>query len=171
MTVTATTPTGIAIQKLEEMLSESTVFQTETGAGSATQALNFIHYPEYREPTTQEQCHRPFAVITIPESSAETELVAGGGKNYFTLRGSLELQLIREIDDFDNLKDELIHFLNFSEGVWDHLLNYAAVDDYLAINDAPRVALMQSGEDTVAGYKAQKPYHKAVYAISWGPGV
>lgn len=171
MTVTATTPTGIAIQKLEQMLSESTVFQTETGAGSAVQALGFIHYPEYREPTTQEQSHRPFAVITLPDGSAETELVAGGGKNWFTLRGNLELQLVREINDFDNLKDELIHFLNFSEGVWEHLLNYAALSDYLAITNAPRVGLMQSGEDTVAGFKAQKPFHKAIYAITWGPGV
>jgi hypothetical protein len=30
---------------------------------------------------------------------------------------------------------------------------------------------MQSGEGEVAGYKAQKPYHKAIYLIEWGPGV
>lgn len=171
-TTTATTATGIAIQKLIEMLCDSTVFRAEVGATVAAGVLPFIFCPEKRyetEDEQQEQAPHVFVVVTLPPGSIDVSLIAGGGKNYFAPpSGTIELQLIRQIDDFSNLHEELVKFLNFSEGVWEYLIEQAAVDDQLAITRAPREMLIQSDEKHVAGYKVQKPFHKAVYTIGWG---
>jgi len=174
--MTPTTPTGIALHKLRQLVSEAPAFQIETETHSAAGALNYIFAPEKRNESDEEQaeqCPRAFAVITLPENSAETDLIAGGGANYFTLRGTLELQLVRQIEDFANLTDELTAFLNFSEGVWQYLIDSSAVrpvDGPLAITNLPRTSLAQTDEKHVAGYRVQKPIHKAVYQVSWGNG-
>jgi len=172
--IAATTHTGEAIQKLIEMLSESTVFQVGTGQTAAAGAADFIFCPEKRNETEDQQADQAptaFAVITLPEGSMETELAHGGGGNGFTLHGSLELQFIRQMDSANCKRDELTAFLNFSEGAWLHLIANAAVDDQLAIKNAPRQGLYESNDKSVSGFAVQKPFHKSVYLIEWGPGV
>ena len=173
MTAEALTQTGIAIQKLIALVSAAPYFQSGTGTHSATAAANLVFCPEKRNATEyqqEQQSPDAFAVITLPEGSVETEFVAGGGKNYFTLSGMLELQFIRQFEG-DDKHEELVKFLNFSEGTWLYLLEHAAVDDNLAITNAPRVSLTESSDQNVSGFAVQKRFHRAVYEISWGPGV
>lgn len=169
---TAVSHEAIALSKLLELVSECEEFQVATGTTAPAGALAFIFAPEKRNETeAQQEDQSPpvFAVVTYPAGVSQTELVAGGGKNWFLLNGSLELQLIRQINDFSNLHDELIEAMNLFGAVRTHLLDYAAVDDNLAITATNWSGLMQSGEETVAGYRVQKPFHKAIFEVTWGP--
>jgi hypothetical protein len=171
MTVTATGHEAIALTKLMQMVSESTAFQAATGTTAAAGALDYIYAPEKRNETeAQQQDQSPpvFAVITFPDGASETELVAGGGKNWFTLSGRLRLMLIRQKQGGSKY-DEMIEALNLFGAVRLHLLNDAAVDDSLAIVNVPMTGLFESSDLEVAGYRVQKPFHRAEFDIEWRP--
>jgi len=172
MTVTAIAHEAIAVQKLMQMVSECSEWQVAVGQTAAAGAPDYIFFPEKKNETeAQQEAQDPPVFAVIKELTSETDLVAGGGKNYFLLRGSLELQLIRQINDFTNLRDESTEALNLFGAVRTHLLNFAAVDDYLAITSIQRQEMIQSSDKNVSGYAVQKPFHKSVYLIEWGPGV
>jgi hypothetical protein len=166
MTMTATDPIGVAIQKLAELVSESTTFQTRCGVSTAAAALAFIHYPHLLDPN---ECERPFVVIKPPKSGAhDMYRTTGGGMNGLLNRGTLELYIGDEIDDFDDEKDPEIDFGNFEGAIITHLRSQAAVDDNLAISGMrctmPR---SRSSDLDVSGSKVQKPFYMSVWLIDW----
>lgn len=169
MTVTPVAHEAIAISKLLQMVSECPEWQVATGSTSAAGALDYLYFPEKRNETEDQQADQSPPVFgVVKETDSATDFVAGGGKNYFTLRGTLELQLVRQMQS-DNVQDEAMHVLNLFGAVRTHLLDYAALDDYLAIVSIQRTELIQSSDKHVAGYKVQKPFHKAVFVIEWKP--
>jgi len=169
----ATTSEGIGLEKLSQLISECPEWMVATGTTAPAGALDYIYAPEKRNETEaqqEDQSPNVFAVIRFPDGAIETQLVAGGGSNQFTLRGKLELILVRQMNS-DNIREETILALNLFGAVHRHLLEYAAVDDYLAITNAPMDGFYQSKDEEVAGFAVQKPIHKAVYTIEWGPGI
>lgn len=169
MSVTPLTSTGLALFKLERMVSRSTVFQSFTGVGSgnATGALEFIHIP--RKAAKKNQKDKPFAVIAPPlANTVDPEFSAGGGANWFIYAGGVEFSLYRDVGQHPTEKDELYEFLNFAEGVLGDVLDLAAVDDHLAITAAPCVfGPAKSNPGKVAGDLAQRPFYKISYAVKW----
>jgi hypothetical protein len=172
MTVTAIAHEAVALSKLMQMVSECDEFQVATGTTAPAGALDFIFAPEKRNETEdqqEEQSPAVFAVVTFPDGVSATEMVAGGGKNWFTLSGRAQLQVIRQMGDGAK-HDEMIEAMNLFGAIRTHCLNYAAVSDYLAITEFNWTQLLASNESEVAGYRVQKPIHKAIFDVAWGPG-
>lgn len=170
--ITAVAHEAVALSKLLQMVSECDEFQVATGTTAPAGALDYIFAPEKRNETEaqqEDQSPAVFAVVNYPENLSSTSLVAGGSSNHFTLSGSMQLQVIRQLTDMP-AKDELVTSLNLFGAIRTHLLNYAALDDYLAITSLPFTSLLESDDKHVSGYRVQKPIHKAVFTVEWGPG-
>lgn len=166
MTTTATGPNGIAMQKLAELLSESTTWQTRCGVSTAAAALEFIHYPHFSE---DDQLARPVAIISRTQDGGfQATRAAGGGANWFLVNGSLRLRIVDYVTEFDDEQDPDVDFHNFTESVIDHLLNYAAVSDDLAISELTATVAPSRSDDTqVAGDHAQRATYQAEWLIDW----
>jgi hypothetical protein len=166
MTTTATGPNGVAMQKLAELLSESTTWQTRCGVSTAALALKHIHYPHFKD---KDESERPVAIISrSPDGGFQADRTAGGGKNYFLLNGSLMLMIVDELDAFDDEKDPDVDFHNFTESVLDHLLEQAAVDDNLAISAiAATIPPARTDDTEVADGHATQATYLAEWRIDW----
>lgn len=166
MTLTATGPNGVAMQKLAELLSESATWQSRCGVSTAADALRFIHYPHFRD---RDQSERPLAVISRTDDGGfEARRTAGGGANWFLNSGALMLTVVDHLEDFDDEKDPDVDFHNFTDALIVALQDGAAVDDNLAISGiVATIPPSRSDETEVAGEHATIATYIAEWRIDW----
>lgn len=131
MAVTATGALANTMQKLEDLVANSSTFQTAVGAATAAAAKEFIHYPFYL--VDKVDFRRPFSVIERPEGQG---LIYDGDVrlNKNNKSGSLVLALYKPNTGL-NIKDDSDTQSNYAEAVLDDIADAEGIDDALPIED------------------------------------
>ena len=162
MTVAATGPRGIAMEKLVAMVSQSSTFQTRVGAGSATAALPFIHYPYLDD---VDSLSRPFALVTTGPLRSQR-----GSTDRSVFSGSFKLY-ISDVVQSDNASDAEMIFCNFADGLIDDLVNtLSGVDANLIIQATDEEIPPSLSDPRKSTDKTQdRPFYTCVHRIDWAP--
>jgi hypothetical protein len=160
-TLLATTPEGLAIQELADLIKGCAQFQEECNTeGDDERTLDdHVHYPLTREGIPS---FWPFAVLTHAESSRRR--FADGT----TLpRGTVRLILGRRITNPDDFKGEEIRYLNFEGAVLD-VIQQASGDGGRYLWEIQQLeAPSRTDPRHDAGGHASPPYYESVYACEW----
>jgi hypothetical protein len=167
MTVAATSPPGIAVEKLVALIAACPAFRLRCGVTTSAGALNFISYPTL---DSRRQEEFPYAVCFLPREGSHENYRAGYGGGFTPMfnRGSILLRLGDKIGEYDDLGDEEVDFTNFEGAVIAYLKSVSGVSDNLNIVDINQtMAPTYSDPTKVSGDKGQRPYYEVEYLIQW----
>lgn len=165
MTVTATGPQGVSLQKLAAHVAASATFAARVAAVFAThEASAHVHWP-----FALDDLHGGFELplATIAQQALEWNAVAGGTTQHLAPRGVLLLTLA-DRPLFDNPRDADLAFKNFVDGVLVDLVGLSGADENLVIarivqQTAPSFARSEQRND-----QGQPLFLLASYFVHWG---
>ena len=167
MTNLTVVPSG-AISKpqdeIQTILSNSSTFQTATGAANATAALAYIHLSPTTWNAVTEQTwrgHRPFAVIVADGGGVKYELAAD---DTWVKSGVYRFYFEEDEDTAQPTPDDSsFTFTNLVGDVIQDMLDYTATTSVLQLEDIElTIARSDPREDNSRG-----PYWQAAGTISW----
>lgn len=162
MTIQATGPRAIAIEKLAKMVSQSSTFQERLQVESEDEALKSVYWPYLQHVSSAK---RPFAVVkTGPLRSRR------GSTDRSAFSGSLML-ILSDIVQSNDPGDAEIVFTNWADGIIDDLVNtLSGRDDNLIIQATDEEMTPSLSDPRKSTDKVQSnPYYMSATRIDWAP--
>jgi len=167
------TPTGasaVALARLQSMIAASSWFQTWTGAGDATEALEFVLIAPLREPDAPT---KPFCVVQTADEAAGYGSV---GTNTRALAGAIDIYVLADVPETyrrDGPNASVSRENGFSE--FGQMLDAQSGLDVDGVRMfLERIDVLERAEFIAPQRRADNTdYYESwegVYRVHWGPG-
>ena len=166
MPVTPTSPLALVCDQLRTTVSDSSTFQTRTGAANAAAALAFIHYGVVTDDTGLTN-QRPLAIVQIVGIGSSA--VSDGIGIDLSVTGELSLVFQDDANHQTDHNDSLLDFVNFCDGVMDDLRLASGVGDSFPIQHE-RMIVMPERTMRRKRDSDNNDYWEASYLIGWNEG-
>lgn len=165
--LTATGSQGSALAKLVQLLAACPAFLARRDVATAAEAEEHIYWPWFAQEgvaLNPLDVSRPFLVVENDRFGWTKQ--SGGGQNYLYPTGAYLLTISDEDRYQRDYKSSLLDFLNFADGVTQHLAEQAALDDSLAIINIEQTDPPMQNPQADWGVRR---YWLVRYTVEWDP--
>lgn len=168
------TPTGImaeALSKLEALIAGTAFFRAEVGVSLATEAKERIYYPHLENSGLDSSWLRnmPYCIITNGPLEAQKDsdgTFDRGGRLTVLFRSESKY----DITDPSTLKDSLLAFLNYTDGVLSEIEENSHANDNITIQSYSEVIPAQLNPPLSESDAGElKPYWDRAFEFTFNP--